>query len=232
MAGLTSSSVLPTDNLNSTIGGVAFPALCRIQHEPQRLRSYFLKGYSLFLSLVMPITMACALFAEDIILVAMGPKWEEAAGIFRLLAPTILVFALINPFAWLMLAVGQAGRSFRISLLIAPVVILGYLVGLTHGPRGVAAGFSIAMMLLVTPVILWAKHGTLITITDVLRALMIPLASAVAAAAVALAFRGSGGSPAFDIAAAPCGMRHPVWSLSAYDASCHETDAGLHRAAS
>jgi PST family polysaccharide transporter len=181
---------LPTDNLNSTIGGVAFPALCRIQNEPERLRNYFLKGYTLFLSLVMPITVACALFAEDIILVAMGPKWEEAATIFRLLAPTILVFALINPFAWLMLAVGHAGRSLRISFLIAPVVILSYVIGLRSGPRGVAAGFSIAMVLLATPVILWAKYGTLITVTDVLKALLMPLGSAAVGAVVVMLCRG------------------------------------------
>ena len=182
---------LPTDNLNSTIGSVAFPALCRIQNEPQRLRNYFLKGYKLFLSLVMPITVGCALFAEDIIHVAMGPKWGEAAVIFRLLAPTILVFALINPLAWLMLAIGHAGRSFRISLLIAPVVILGYLIGLPHGARGVAAGFSAAMLLLALPVILWAKHGTLITMSDIWKALLIPFASAIAGAAVALALSGA-----------------------------------------
>ena len=48
---------LPTENLNSTLGSVAFPVLARVQHEPERLRRYFLKGYSLFLTLVMPITM-------------------------------------------------------------------------------------------------------------------------------------------------------------------------------
>lgn len=182
---------LPTDNLNSTIGSVAFPALCRIQNEPQLLRNYFLKGYSIFLSLVMPITLGCALFADDIIRVAMGPKWEEAAVIFRLLAPTILVFALINPLAWLMLAIGHAGRSFRISLLIAPVVILGYLIGLPYGAQGVAAGFSAAMILLAVPVIVWAKRGTLITMMDISKALLIPFASAVAGTAVAVALGGA-----------------------------------------
>ena len=38
---------IPTDNLNSAAGGVAFAALSRVQNDPQRLRSYFLKGYSL-----------------------------------------------------------------------------------------------------------------------------------------------------------------------------------------
>jgi PST family polysaccharide transporter len=181
---------LPTENLNSTIGGVAFPALCRVQNEPSRLRSYFLKGYSLFLSLVMPVTMGCALFADDIIRVALGAKWHEAAPVFRLLAPTILAFALINPFAWLMLATNHAGRSLRIAFLIAPVVILGYLTGLSHGPRGVAAGFSMAMVILIAPVILWAKQGTLITGRDIVKTVMTPLLAIGIAAAVTIAAGG------------------------------------------
>ena len=176
---------LPTENLNSAIGSVAFPALSRVQNDPVRLKGYFLKGYSLFLSLVMPITMACALFSDDIIRVFLGAKWHEAASIFRLMAPTIVVFALINPFAWLMLACGHSGRSLRIALMIAPVVILSYVIGLHYGPHGVAAGFSIAMLLLVVPVILWAKQGTLIGTRDVLNAVMMPLLSVLVAAAAA-----------------------------------------------
>jgi len=92
-----------------------FSALSRVQNDPARLKHYFLKGYSLFLSLIIPIIMGCALFADDIILVFLGPKWREAADIFRLLAPTILAFAFINPFYWLVLASGRAGRNLRIA---------------------------------------------------------------------------------------------------------------------
>ncbi len=161
---------LGTDNLNSTIGSVAFPALSRVQNDPARFRTYFLKGYSHFLSLVMPITMECALFADDIILIFLGPKWHEAAGIFRFLAPSILAFALASPFAWLMQAGGRAGRCLRIALAVTPALILSYILGLKHGPHGVAAGFSITMVLVTVPVILWAKHGTLITTRDIFKA--------------------------------------------------------------
>jgi PST family polysaccharide transporter len=181
---------LPTENLNSTIGLVAFPALSRIQNDPARLKNYFLKGYSLFLSLVMPITVGCLLFAEDIIRVFLGPQWNEAAPIFRLMAPTILVFALVNPLAWLMLASGHAMRSLKIALLIAPVVVLSYVIGLKYGPNGVAGGFSIAMVAMVVPVIWWAKHGTLITGPDILRTVMMPLTSVAIGAAAAWAARG------------------------------------------
>lgn len=174
---------LPTENLNSTIGLVAFPALSRIQNDPARLASYFLNGYRLFLTLVIPLTMGCALFADDIIRVFLGPNWRDATGVFRLLAPTILTFALVNPFAWLMLASGRAGRSLRIALMIAPVVVLGYLFGLKHGPHGVAAGFSGAMVLLVVPVIAWAKHGTHISTHNILRSILPPFVSILVGAA-------------------------------------------------
>jgi PST family polysaccharide transporter len=161
---------LPTENLNSTMGLVAFPALSRIQDDPVRLREYFLKGYAFYVSLVVPITVVCALFSDDIIQVMLGPKWDSAVPIFRLLAPTILVFAFLNPLSWLMLAAGHAGRSLKMAFLVAPVVILGYAIGITHGPHGVAAGFSIAMLLLVIPVVSWAKQGTLITWSDIIKA--------------------------------------------------------------
>jgi O-antigen/teichoic acid export membrane protein len=178
---------LPTENLNSTISLVAFPALSRLQHDPERLKSYFLKGYGLFLSLVIPITMACGLFADDIVQLFLGSKWGAAVPVFRLLAPTILAFALINPHGWLLLAAGRATRSLKIAFFIAPCVILGYVAGLGLGSQGVAAGFSISMMLVVIPVILWSTHGTSIKAIDELKVIMRPVGSILIAACAALA---------------------------------------------
>ena len=162
---------MPNENLYSTIGIVAFPALSRVQADPARLRNAFLKGYSLFLSLVMPITVGCALFANDIVLIFLGPKWQDAANIFRLLAPATLGFAFINPFAWLMLAGGRAGRFLKIAMIFMPVLILSYALGLQYGPKGVAIGFSIGMAVCTIPFQLWAKHGTLITMRDLFKAM-------------------------------------------------------------
>jgi O-antigen/teichoic acid export membrane protein len=179
---------LPNENLSWTIGSVAFPALSRVQHDPARLRSYFLKGYRVFLSLIIPVTVACGLFADDVIVVALGPQWRDAASIFRLLTPTILAFAIANPFAWLMLATGRAVRCLQIALVVTPVLLLSYVLGLKHGPQGVAVGFSVTMLLSIVPVLLWAKQGTLITMRDILRAVMpASISIAVGAAATLIA---------------------------------------------
>lgn len=180
---------IPTENLNSAVGGVALSALSRLQDDPDRLRNYFLKGYAVVLALTVPATIACAIFAEDIVLVVLGPKWGEAAVILRLLTPTILVFALINPLFWLLFSMGLMGRSVRIALVISPLVIAAYILGLPYGPRGVALAYSAALTAWLLPHIAWCIHGTPISPADMLRAVSKPLISGVSAAVLCLAFR-------------------------------------------
>ena len=127
---------IPTANLNSAAGEVAFSALSRLQDDPVRLKSYFLKGYSLVLAMTMPMTVACALFADDLIFVFLGPKWKAAAPIFRFLAPTIMAFAIANPLGWLIMSLGLVRRGLKMALVIAPLLILSYLIGLRWGPTG------------------------------------------------------------------------------------------------
>jgi O-antigen/teichoic acid export membrane protein len=177
---------LPTRILNSAIGSVAFSALSRLQTDAARVRTYFLAGYSLVVSLTLPTTIVCAVLADDIILVVLGPKWHASAQIFRLLAPTILVFGMINPLAWLLQSSGLQERSLKIAFVLCPIVICSYLVGIPYGPNGVALAYSVAMTLWVVPHILWCLHGTPITPGDLLSAIGRPLLSGAAAALAAL----------------------------------------------
>jgi O-antigen/teichoic acid export membrane protein len=169
---------IPTENLNSAVGGIAVSALARVQNDAARFKSYFLKSYTLVLAFTLPVTLACALFADDIIIVLLGRKWAAAAPIFRLMAPTILSFAMLNPLGWLLFASGHVVRSLKMAFVIAPIVILGYVAGLPYGAPGVALGYSAMMALLTVPMILWAIHGTVITRRDVLRAVSPPFVSA------------------------------------------------------
>jgi PST family polysaccharide transporter len=169
---------LPLDGISSAISQVALPALARVQNEAARLRRQFLHGYGAFLALLVPLTVACAFFSQDIVRVFLGTRWAGAAHVFQFLTPTMLVMAFINPLSWLMLATGRAPRSLGIAVAIAPTVILGYSLGLPHGPEGVAMGFSGAMLLLAVPVVVWARHGTALTTLDVAREAMPSVLSA------------------------------------------------------
>ena len=180
---------IPTDNLNAAVGEVAFSALSRLQNDPARLRSYFLKGFSFVLGLTLPITIACALFADDIVLVLLGPKWQASTEIVRLLAPTIAVMAVINPMTWLIYSLGLVRRSLKISLVFAPILILGCVLGLPYGAAGVAFAYSAVTVLWVVPHVAWCVHGTPISLRDVAAVVIRPLACGVMAGAVGYAVR-------------------------------------------
>jgi PST family polysaccharide transporter len=176
---------IPSDNLNSAAGGVTFAALSRLQGEPARFKNYFLKGYSLVLSLTVPITFACGLFAADMIQVFLGHKWGSAAPVFRLLAPTSLAFAILTPLGWVLASCGRVGRNLRIALVLTPLLISGYAIGLHWGPKGVACAYSAVMITTVIPLVAWGIRGTPISLRDILLTVNRPLLSGIVAAAVA-----------------------------------------------
>jgi O-antigen/teichoic acid export membrane protein len=177
---------LPVQQLNTAVAGVAFPALSRIQHDAERLARSFLRGYLLLVSSTIPISVTCALFAEEIVRIVLGPKWMEAAAIFRLLAPVALVFAVANPLSWLVMSTGRAGRALSISMATTPFGIAGIVLGLSHGPTGVALGYSSALMLLLIPIAAWSKYGTRITWADLWEASKPPFVSGLLAGAAGL----------------------------------------------
>ena len=180
---------IPTENMNAAVGEVAFAALARLQDDPARLRSYFLKGYSLVLGLTVPITCIIGMFPHDLVMVILGSKWDSATRILQFLAPTILVFAIINPLGWLLFALGMVKRSIKIALVLAPVVISGYAIGLRFGSNGVALGFSSAMILWAVPHIAWGVHGTPISFADVMKTMFKPVLSGGIAGAIAYIFQ-------------------------------------------
>jgi PST family polysaccharide transporter len=176
----------PSDNLNVTIGEVAFAALSRTKDDPQRCKRYFLKGYALVVALTMPLAIICALFGEDVVAVALGSKWSAAADIFRILAPTMMVLAICNPIVWLMNALGLVKRSLYISLVSAPITIAGLALGLPYGPKGVAVAYSAIMMVKLIPHA-WGLHSTGVRLSEILAPIGGPLASGLAAAGISYA---------------------------------------------
>ena len=177
----------PVSHLNLALGGVTFSALSRLQNDAVRFRSYFLKGYALNVSLTLPIIIFSAVFANDIVIVALGQKWADAAIIFQMLAPAVLFIALVNPLVWVLFASHRHVRSLLLALVIALLVPIGCLAGLRYGPQGVAAGYSAAMMLWLIPHVVWCLRGTPITPLDLFRTGSTPLFSAIVATALAYA---------------------------------------------
>ena len=179
--------MIPTDLLNAAAAEVSFSALSRVQREPARLRSYFLKGFSLVLAMTLPITLVCALFASDVVHVLLGRNWTGAVEIVRRLAPSIAVLAIMRPLDWLIASMGLVTRGLKIMIVFAPIIITGYFIGLPYGPVGVATAYSTVMCLWVVPHVIWCVWGTPVSAQDILVTASRPLVSGILAGGVAYA---------------------------------------------
>ena len=102
------------------------------------------------------------------------------------MVPTSLVFALVNPLSWLLMATGRMRRAVSITAVATPVVIVGILLGLSHGPVGVAIGYSAAMVLITIPIVAWAKHGMGVTWSGLLAASKAPFLAGLLAGSMGL----------------------------------------------
>jgi PST family polysaccharide transporter len=177
---------IPSEDVTAAVTGVAFSALSRLQDDPPRFRTAFLRSYLLVISITMPVALFLAIYADDIVRVLLGPQWGGSAETLRLLSPTVVIFAIINPLGWLMFSAGLVTRSLCISLVIAPLVITAYFIGLPYGPNGVALAFSIAMTLWLLPHLMWSLRGTIVSLTDLVRSASRSVLAAGAAAMIAL----------------------------------------------
>ena len=159
--------LFPTETLNRSIGDVAFNALSKVKRDAARLRRSFLQIYTCVVALTLPLTVACALFADDLVAVLLGPNWSGVVPIFQLLTPTVLVFAINNPIGWLLSALGMAERGLKIALVSAPLTLIAVMVGLPYGPNGIALSYSVVMLLKAAPLAAWALRGTGMRFKDI-----------------------------------------------------------------
>lgn len=173
----------PIKHINGPLSYVAVTALSRLQNDPVRFRSYFIKGNQGLMCIGMPIVGACFIATEAIIAVLLGDQWDAAVPIFRYLAPAALVGTTYTATAWAYLALGQTGRQFRWRFIDTAWTVTAILIGIQYGAPGVALAFSIAVTTL-RPFELWYCYRTTpLSIRDFIGAAWIPFTATMAVVA-------------------------------------------------
>ena len=174
----------PINIINGAIGNVLLSTLSRVKGDSRLLGNYFLKSYAMLVSTTTPIAVLCALLAGDIVEVLLGSKWAASAPIFRALAPAVLVYGVFAPMYSLLIACDLVKRSLRMALVLAPIMIAGYTIGIQWGPIGAATGLSLSLVLWCIPHIAWTVHGTPVRLKDVVFAIGRPLLASCLAASL------------------------------------------------
>ena len=144
--------IAPLEQFLYPINVVFIPALSRLQSQPERYRSTFLRLYEAIALAGFFFTGLSLALARPLTLVLLGPKWGQAAAIFGGFTVAALCIPLGNASAWLFTSQGR-GRDMLVTQLInSGAIVLSFLVGLPFGPVGVAIAFSISNLLVRLPI--------------------------------------------------------------------------------
>jgi O-antigen/teichoic acid export membrane protein len=171
--------MLPISQVRAPLFRVAIPTLSRLQSDPERYRSYYVKMLQILAFITFPMVMFLGGFADEIILLVLGPQWTPAAPIFTILAFAAFLQPVDSTSGIVMTTRGLTTRYFRLGSTVAVVLVASFVIGLPWGVTGVALSYTIANYLLHVPCLYWAFHGTPIRMRDFFGALLVPLCAAV-----------------------------------------------------
>ena len=138
---------LPLTFFGSALSRVLFPAASKVQDDPKRFQRAFLTTFSLSVAISLPISLAVAILAPEIILVLYGEKWEATIPLLQILALFGVFRMSYNTAAAFVRARGQAYRLLFSQVIYGALVIGGsWWAGSVSGLLGVAWAVGGAMV--------------------------------------------------------------------------------------
>jgi PST family polysaccharide transporter len=133
---------------------VGFALLCRLRSEGGYRQAYIALARRVAV-LFIPYAVVLPMVAADLVRALLGPRWDAAGPILAWFAPAVLAQAFAAPFAQLLLSQGRSAelRNFTVADLV--VRAGGAILGSGYGVAGMAAGFSLATLLISVPLMAW-----------------------------------------------------------------------------
>lgn len=113
-------------NITSAVTRVAAPAFASAFHDsPDKLRSLYIHMTTIFTGIAWPFFSFASLESERIIFVLFGKQWIEAAPIASILMLGTLIGSITYLAPNVLIAAGHVQKRFFITLIIAPIHIIG-----------------------------------------------------------------------------------------------------------
>jgi PST family polysaccharide transporter len=162
--------LLPYTLIEGPLAFAIVPALSRLQDEPQRWRSAFLRAFVVVNLLSSGLSAMLIASAEPLVRVVYGAGWGDAEPVFLLLSISMFAATPFSALSWVYVSLGHGRRMLLWAVLVTPFFVLSFLLGLPYGPRGVALCFSVAMCLAVTPGLAFMTRCAPVSLRDCLAA--------------------------------------------------------------
>jgi O-antigen/teichoic acid export membrane protein len=128
-----------------------FPAMAQVQEDKERLRSALLRSLSVLALLTLPTTAFCIVFADELVSLLLGPRWDPAREPFAILAGGLYLRLAWRVCAAVFQALGRPARITAIHVLRAAALVASFWLVRPYGLAAISAAV-VAVMVLVLAV--------------------------------------------------------------------------------
>jgi O-antigen/teichoic acid export membrane protein len=168
--------MLPVRQLSLPASSVAIPAFSRTQGDPERFARYYLRAVNLIMWISAPIFGFLFVAAKPAIVLILGNQWGGATPVFQILTLSALAQLLLESTIWLFVSRGKSHQLLRLLLIISPIVVCSYAIGLPFGIKGVALSGSLVLLSILPWMLRFSFRGTNLTLQRLGRAILCPVA--------------------------------------------------------
>ncbi len=175
----------PVALFSQPLRSVAPAMFARMQDDPDALRRGFVQVLRPVAVVAFPVCAAIAVTAPELIRFVYGKQWDAAAPVLRwlaLLAALRIVFELSYDY---LVVRRRTGAILTIQVVWLILLVPAMWVGVGQGPAGAALALAVVSLLVSTPMYLRELARLGVTPGPVLRAVLLPSALGLSAAALA-----------------------------------------------
>ena len=143
--------MVPVYQIQGPITSVSIPVLSALVGNQDRFKRYFSRILDIIAYLTIPLGLYCAVEAEFIIGLLLGPQWMNAVPVFRLLSLAGLLFAVSEVRSLVLISHGYTDRLLKFNIVNSALTVVAFIIGLRYGIVGIAIGFSVAQLIVLFP---------------------------------------------------------------------------------
>lgn len=133
----------PVSRFLLAVTDTLFPAFARLQDDPARMGSVWLRVNRVVSAAFVPALLGLAVVASDFVSVALGQKWAGVAPLLQIMALGVIAHAVSLVGAEVLKALGRGGPLLWFYVAETAVLLAAILVGLQWGVVGVATAFAL-----------------------------------------------------------------------------------------
>ena len=179
--------LLPIQQINIPINGVALPLLSRLQNEPKKYTAYYYKFILAIVFLGMPIVAFTFAVTDKLILFVLGEQWLDAVPLFKFLVPAAFLGTFNFADGWVYQSLGRTDRQLKMGAIISTLDIAIFVVSVRWGVIAVAAAYGLSRPFIWLPRLVYCYHNTPLNIKGLAATLMKPTIASIAAALCVMA---------------------------------------------